>query len=109
MMSMRMTISVLALGVALCGMPAMAAPAIDVRLPVIAATLQSDQVDIRLPRGLGSRGLTGATRSITIEAFDADGKRVDQTTLTLSNRLTYAHAPLTQAMKSASRIVVTSR
>lgn len=84
----------------------MAAPALDVRLPVIAATLQDDQVSIRFVDGLRSYGPAAATRSVTLEAFDAQGKRVAGTSIRVSSRLTYAHAPLTPLMKAASRIVV---
>jgi hypothetical protein len=105
---MRITIQMLALGAALSGMPAMAAPAVDVRLPVIAAKVQQDRVAIRLVSGLGSHGPAAGVRSVTIEAYDASGKRVAESSLTVSRRLTYAYAPLSPAMQAADRIVVTS-
>jgi hypothetical protein len=106
---MRTTITTLALAAALCGAPAMAAPAVDVRLPAIAADVRNDRISIRLVRGLGSHGAAAATRTLRIESYDANGKRLAETSLTLSARLTYANAPLSEAMKAASRIVVTAR
>jgi len=105
---MRITIQLLALGAALYGMPAIAAPAVDVRLPVIAAKVEHDQVAIRLVRGLGSHGPAAGARSVTIEAYDAGGKRVAESSVTVSRRLTYAYAPLSPEMQAADRIVVTS-
>ena len=106
---MRVRFPLLVLASALCAAPARAAPRVDVRLPVIAADLQPDRVSIRLAGGLGSRGPAAAARSVTIEAYDENGKRLAETSITTSRRLTYALAPLPPAMRAASRLVVTAR
>jgi hypothetical protein len=105
----RLTLLTLALAPFLAALPASAAPAIDARLPVIAASVSDYSVHIRMPRGIVGHTSATAHRTITVEAFDAAGKSVGVSTAEVSKRLTYATIALTPQMTAAARLVVSTK
>lgn len=106
---MRLAVVTMLVGGALWGTQAIAEPVVTARLPVIAAHADHGRLSIRLPRGLGSRGAAGVTRTVSVEAFDAAGVRIGQTTQVVSGRLTYATIAMPGDLLAASRLVVTAR
>ena len=105
----RLPVLALVLAPALIALPASAAPAIDARMPVIAASVSGDSLQIRMPRGVVGHTEATSQRTVTVEALDASGRNLGSATAEVGKRLTYASVPLTPAMASAARLVVSTK
>ena len=78
-------------------------------MPVIAASVSGDSLQIRMPRGVVGHTLATSQRTVTVEALDASGRSLGSATAQVGKRFTYASIPLTPAMASATRLVVSTK
>jgi len=105
----RLPVLALVLAPVLIALPASAAPAIDARMPVITASVSGDNLQIRMPRGVVGHTQATSQRTVTVEALDASGRSLGSAAAQVGKRLTYASIPLTPAMASAARLVVSTK
>lgn len=76
-------------------------------LPVISASLSRDNLVVRMTRGVMGHTPDTRVRELRVRAVDSAGTVIEERTVVVGKRLTYASIPLSAAMRSASRIVVT--
>ncbi len=76
-------------------------------LPVIAVSLSGDNLVVRMTRGVMGHTPDTRVRELRVRAVNSAGTVIEERVVVVGKRLTYASIPLSAAMRSASRIIVT--
>lgn len=106
---MRRLLGSLVVAAALIQAPALADPAVSASMPAIRASVNDNQIIVRMEPGVLGSVRSLEPRTLVVVARDANGGVLEETANTVSRRMTYARVAMTTAMKSASTVSVSLR